>query len=136
MKLEYNFKEMAEIFAAVSNVENKFNILDEVSAKYDDLSNTFDAEFERLGYTFMGASQDVHDLFDAKCSAGTAVERADKAAFNAVKKFIKVAGVGENYIECDERELIDWVNHKYYYSAARIISDIKYIAKRAASFVK
>ena len=136
MKYEYNFNEMAEIFAAVANIEDKFNALQEAESKYDDLSNTFDAEFAALGYTFTGASQEVHDLFDAKCAALDDRDKAERAVFKAVKKFISVAGVGENYIDCDERDLIDFVSKKYHYSAERIVADAKYIAKRAVSYIK
>lgn len=132
MKTQFSFADVTKIFNAVARIETKSNKLEIAKASHDKLSAEFDAEFSKLGYTFDGASQEVHDMFEAKCKAMDGEEKAEKSLWAEVKKFAKMVGIGEGYDDIVAEELKSYMRNRYYCSGARMVRNVKYMAKRAA----
>lgn len=136
MKKEFTFKEAGEIFKQVYAVESKFQTLIDAEIKADKLSRDFDERFKELNYTFMGATQADHDLFDQKCKARDAEEKASKAAYKTVVKFAEMVGIGQNYDDIIAEEVKAYIKNKFYYNGMRVVRNVKYLAKRAAERIE
>jgi len=135
MKSQFTFAQVGKIFQSVERIDTKFEKLESAKKLHDELSRKFDAEFEKLGYTFAGASQEVHDLFAAKCNAMDAEERAENSCWAEVKKFAKMVGIGEGCDDIIADEIKAYCKNKYY-CGARVVRNVKYMAKRAAERIK
>lgn len=135
MKTQFTFAEVGKIFQSIARIEEKFQKREKAEELHDELSRKFDAEFEKLGYTFDGASQEVHDLFAAKCNAMDAEERAENSCWAEVKKFAKMVGIGEGCDDIVADEIKTYCKNKYY-CRERVVRNVKYIAKRAAERIE
>lgn len=131
MKSEFTFKQVSEIFAQVYKIEAKSAAYEKAEIEHDNLSNHFDSEFAKLGYSFAGASPEVHELFEAKCKAMETEEKARKALRSAVKIFAGLVGIGENYDDIIADEIKAYIKNDYYHRE-RVVRNVKYMAKRAA----
>lgn len=132
MKSEFTFQQVGEIFKQVYKIEAKAQAYEKAEIEHDSLSNHFDAEFAKLGYSFRGASQEIHDLFDAKCKAEETEQKARKALNAAVKVFAGMVGIGEGYDDIIADEIKYYIKRDYAYSRERVVRSVKYMAKRAA----
>lgn len=108
MNYETSFAEVAEIFKAVAKVQDAVKNYNEADELYQDKDKAFDAEFEKYGYTFHGAPQELHTMFDEKCALLDKRDKAEAAYKRAAKKAVELLGL-------DERE----------YNDARILQDFK-----------
>lgn len=136
MKTQFTFAEVGKIFQSIARIEEKFQKLEKAEKLHEEISEKFDAEFKKLGYTFAGASQEVYDLFDAKCNAMDAEERAEKNCLAEVKKFVEMIGIGEGYDDIVADEIKGYCKNIFYYSKERVVRDVKYMAKRAAERIE
>ena len=130
MKAQFTFEECGKIFQAVARIEAKFETLEKAKKEHNDLSLEFDTIFAELNYSFSGASDYVHELFERKCTAMDAEEKAEKAARKAVKDFGKMIGLGMYYDDLVEYEVKRYIDKGY--NELRMVKDVKYLAKEAA----
>lgn len=132
MKYNFTFTEASKIFAQVTKIENAVSEYNKAAAEYDDLSNTFDAEFAKYNYTFFNAPKELQDLFDKKCAAFDANEKAERKAYKTIKEFAVMIGVGENYCDCWEDDIKKYLKNRYYWEAPKMVYKVKALAMDAA----
>lgn len=138
MKTNFTFDELSKVFASVAKIEAAANKQLELEKAYNEKSKIFDAEFEKYGYTFFGAPDELQVMFDEKCALFDALEKAEKKAFKAIKDFASLIGVGygpdwDGWVEDDVKS---YIAHKKYYYVERIADHCKYLAKMAARKIR
>lgn len=132
MKYEFSFTEASKIFAQVSKIENAVSEQTKLSAEYDSISNTFDAEFAKYNYTFFNAPKELQELFEEKTAIYDANEKAERKAYKAIKEFAELVGVGENYCDCWEDDIKKYLKNRYYWEAPKMVYKCKSLAKDVA----
>lgn len=113
MKYETSFAEVAEIFKAVAKVQDAVKNYKEAEELYRDKDMAFDAEFAKYGYTFYGAPQELHTMFDEKLALMDKRDKAEAAYNRAAKKAIELLGLDERDYN-DERILKDFKAGAYW----------------------
>lgn len=133
MKQNFSFSEASKIFALVAKVENAVSNYEKANAEEDNISNIFDAEFSKYGYTFFKAPKELQDLFEKKNNAFEARVKAQRIAYKTIKEFAELVGIGLNYCDCWEEDIKDYIDGKKYWKAPQMVYKIKSIAINAAS---
>ena len=131
MKTEFTFAEVAKIFAQVEKVENAANWAAETSDKFTCIDAKFDGEFEKYNYTFFGAPDSLHDLFEQKTSAMDAMKKAERKAFKAIKDFAEIIGINENPGDYAEVKINYFLHNRCYWEIADMVYAVKSLAMDA-----
>lgn len=135
MKYIFSFSEASKIFAQVAKIENAVSNYEKALAEEDNISNIFDAEFSKYGYTFYKAPKELQDLFEKKNNALEARVKAERNAYKTIKEFAELVGIGLNYCDCFEDDIKDFIDGKKYWKAPQMVYKIKSTAIKAASKV-
>ena len=136
MKYEVTFAEVGQIFSMVGKIESAVESFKEAEALSDNLSIQFDSEFAKYNYTFFNAPAELHQLFDAKCSAWDDKEKKFKAIRASIRKFIEMTGIKNGCRECWEDEILQFACKPYSFELNRVLYDVKLAAKNIAKYIK
>ena len=133
MKFDFTFAELSKAFSMISKIDILVKNQKEAEKEYECADRNFDAEFEKFGYTFFGAPQELHDLFDKKIELLNKREKAEKKIYKAIKEFAEILGVGSGSSNWEEETIKNFIRNKYYFDAEKIAKGCKYLAKLATN---
>lgn len=132
MKYEVNFAEAAQMFNAVAKVEEAAKNFKEAEAVYNEKDLAFCNELAKYNYSFFGAPESLHTMFEEKSALMDVRDKAEAAYKRAAKKAVEVLELDENIYE--EAEIIK--NFKRGdYAIDAFIYGIKYHAMKMARYI-
>lgn len=132
MKQVFTFAELASIFSQVEKVKDSVNHFATIAEEYDKLDAAFEDEFAKYDYSFFLAPQELHDKFEKKSAAMKERDLAGRKAFNAIRKFGELIGIGENYVDIVEERVMRFIQGKYYWQTTDMVEKVKILAITAS----
>lgn len=128
MKTNFTFAEAAKIFAQVDKVIAAVKEQEAIYAEYSEIEAAFDDEFEKYNYSFFGAPQELHEMFNKKMAMYDKKRAAERKAYRAIKDFAALVNIDENIFDFYEEDIARYLKHKYYWQATDIVKKVKSIA--------
>ena len=136
MKTNFTFDELSKIFAAVAKIEVLLNEQVYAASAYEKNDAEFDKQFEKYGYTFFGAPQELHTMFDEHCKLMDERDKAQRRTFKAIKDFAALVEVGSGCREWFEDTIKDYIASKHYWNAEKVVRYCKSLAVIIANRVR
>ena len=135
MKSNFTFEEVSKILATVVKVDSFAKKQMEATKAYDEKDEIFDAEFAKYGYTFFGAPEELHIMFNEKCALMDVMEKAERKAYKVIKEFMALI-MDANRCDWYEEDVIYYIKHKYYFNVEKIAERCKSLAVMAAGKIR
>ena len=136
MKTDFTFDELSKVFAMMVKIENVAAKQIESEKAYEEKSKIFEAEFEKCGYTFFNASEELHAMFYEKIALGDEKEKAERKAYKAIKDLAALLGIGEGYCDWYEDEIKEYIERKWYFNITKVVGRCKFLAINAVQKIR
>lgn len=128
MKLRFTFSELSKIFSTIAKIDVLAQEQIRAAKEYDNKGRIFDAEFEKYGYTFIGAPQELRDLFEEKTNSLRELQKAERKAYKGIKEVAELLGVGIDDKIWEEDDVIYFIKTKWGSRIERIAERCKFLA--------
>jgi hypothetical protein len=136
MKTNFTFDELSKIFALVAKMDVLVKEQVYAVSAYDKMDAEFDKLFEKYGYTFYGASQELHTVFEEKCKLMDDRDKTARRTFKAVKDFAALVEIGGGLRDFLEDEIKDYIAAKRYWNAEKVVRHCRSLAVIIANRVR
>lgn len=132
MKISFTFAELAVIFGQVEKVEVAIKQFKEATEKYNKADAVFEDAFAKHNYTFWGAPESLHTMFDEKSNLMAVRDKAERKAYKTIKDFGQLIGIGEGYVDICEEYVKQYISEKYFWRATEMVERVKHLALDAS----
>lgn len=136
MKTNFTFDELSKIFALVAKMDVLVKEQVYAASAYEKNDAEFDKQFEKYGYTFFGAPQELHTMFDEHCKLMDERDKAERRTFRVIKDFAALVEIGGGLRDFLEDEIKDYIAGKRYWNAERVVRHCRSLAVIIANRVR